>query len=145
MLAIQLAEVLDEVRALISTGMFYGTSGVLTSVAMHHPDLDFATIYSGYTDGWSAVDIHSLGESLLPHTQLVAGQVSVLWVMDARHADMAKVMHQWDVAQPVDRVEPRLEMNVAPPPTEPNVVQPVSEQPVPSLVAPIADVARQPQ
>ena len=45
--AIRLAEVPDEVRALISTGMFYGTSGVLTSVAMHHPNQDFATIYSG--------------------------------------------------------------------------------------------------
>ena len=90
--AIRLVEIPDEVRALITDGLFYTTSGVLTSVATYHPNLDFATIYSGYTDGWSAVDIHSLGESLLPHTQLVAGQVSVLWVMDVRHADMAKVM-----------------------------------------------------
>ena len=49
--AIQLAEVPDEVWALISDGMFYGTSGVLTSVATHHPDLDFAAIYRGYADG----------------------------------------------------------------------------------------------
>ena len=48
---IRLAEVLDKVQALISDGMFYGTSGVLTSVATHHPDLDFATICSGYVDG----------------------------------------------------------------------------------------------
>ena len=41
---IQLAKVPNEVRALISNGMFYGMSGVLTSVVMHHPDLDFATI-----------------------------------------------------------------------------------------------------
>ena len=47
------AEVPDEVRALITDGMFYGTSGVLTSVSMHHPDLDFAAICSGYADGWS--------------------------------------------------------------------------------------------
>ena len=52
---IQLAEVPNEVRALISDGMFYGTSGVLTSVATHHSDLDFTAIYSGYTDGWSVV------------------------------------------------------------------------------------------
>jgi len=51
MLAIRLAEVLDEVWALISYRMFYGTSGVLTLVAMHHPDLDFTAICSGYTDG----------------------------------------------------------------------------------------------
>ena len=46
--AIQLAEVPDEVWALISDGVFYGTSGVLTSVATHHLDLDFTAIYSGY-------------------------------------------------------------------------------------------------
>ena len=62
--------------ALITDGMFYGMSGVPTSVAMHHPNLDFAAIYSGYVDGWSTKDIHSLGESLLPHTKLVAEQVS---------------------------------------------------------------------
>ena len=75
--AIQLAEVPNEVWTLISDGMFYGTLGVVTSVATHHPDLDFAAIYSGYTDGWSIDAIHALGESLLPHAQLVAEQVSV--------------------------------------------------------------------
>ena len=45
--AIQLVEVPNEVWALISDGMFYGTSGVLTLVGMHHPDLDFTTIYRG--------------------------------------------------------------------------------------------------
>ena len=73
---IRLAEVLDEVWALITDGMFCGTSGVLTSVVTHHPDLGFAAIYSGYANGWSAEDIHSLGESLLPHAQLVAELVS---------------------------------------------------------------------
>ena len=48
---IQLAEVPNEVRALISGGMFYEMSGVLTSVATHHPNLDFVTIYSGYANG----------------------------------------------------------------------------------------------
>ena len=63
-------------RALITDGMFYGTSGVLTLVVMHHPDLDFAAIYSGYNDGWRPDAIHALGESLLPRAQLVAEQVS---------------------------------------------------------------------
>ena len=49
--AIQLAEVPNEVQALISDRMFYGILGVLTSVEMHHPDLDFAAIYRGYTNG----------------------------------------------------------------------------------------------
>ena len=49
--AIQLAEVPNEVQMLISDGMFYGTSGVLTSVVMHHPDLDFTTTCRGYADG----------------------------------------------------------------------------------------------
>ena len=49
--AIRLAEVPDEVWALISDGMFYGILGVLTFVVTHHPDLDFTAIYSGYADG----------------------------------------------------------------------------------------------
>ena len=49
--ATRLAEVPDEVWALISDGMFHGTLGVLTLVATHHPDLDFTAIYSGYADG----------------------------------------------------------------------------------------------
>ena len=65
--AVQLAEVPNEVRALIFDGMFYGTSRVLTSVAMHHPDLDFAAICRGYADGWSMDAIHVLGESLVPY------------------------------------------------------------------------------
>ena len=65
--AIRLAEVLDKVWVLISNGMFYGTSRVLTSVAMHHPDLDFAAICRGYADGWSVDAIHALGESLVPY------------------------------------------------------------------------------
>ena len=69
---VQLAEVPNEVRALISDGMFYGTSGVLTSVATHHPDLDFVAVSRGYADGWSADEIHAMGESLVPHAQIVA-------------------------------------------------------------------------
>ena len=48
---IRLAEVPDEVRALISDKMFYRTLGVLTSVATHHPEMDFAAICSGYANG----------------------------------------------------------------------------------------------
>ena len=65
---VQLAEVPNEVRALIFDGMFYETSGVLTSVATHHPDLDITAIYRGYADGWSADGIHALGESLVPYS-----------------------------------------------------------------------------
>ena len=74
--AIRLAEVPDKVWALITDGMFYETLGVLTSVVTHHPKMDFTAIYSGYTDGWSPEAIHALGESLLPHAQLVTEQVS---------------------------------------------------------------------
>ena len=48
--AVQLAKVPNKVRALISNDMFYGMLGVLTSVATHHPDLDFAAICRGYAD-----------------------------------------------------------------------------------------------
>ena len=60
--------------------------------------------------------------------------------------DMAKSVCQEDITQPVDDgVEPRSEMNIALPSTEPNVVQPGSEQAVPSPVLPTTDVAGQPQ
>ena len=49
--AVQLAEVPNEVQTLISDRMFYGTSGVLTSVATYHLDLDFAAICRGYANG----------------------------------------------------------------------------------------------
>ena len=88
----------DEARAPITDGLFYRTSGVLTSVAMYHPDLEFAATYSGYADGWSTKDIHSLEESLLPHAKLVAEQVSAQWVMDGHRADLAASVRQEDVA-----------------------------------------------
>ena len=116
--------------------------GVLTLVAMHHLDLDFAAIYSGYVDRWSSEAIHALGESLLPHPQLVAEQVSVQWVMEARCTGVIEGTRQEDVVQPADGVEPRLEANVVPPPTEPNVILPESEQPLPLPVAPSADATR---
>jgi len=55
--AVQLAEVLDAVWDLIRSGLFYGASGVLTSMATHHPNLDFAAICSGYAEGLSMEDI----------------------------------------------------------------------------------------
>ena len=64
------------VRDLITSELFYGASGVLTSVATYHPNLGFTTICSGYADGLSTEDIQTLGESLLPHARLVAEQVS---------------------------------------------------------------------
>ena len=132
----------DEVRALITSGFFYGASGVLTSVVTYHPNLDFATIYSGYANGLSTEDIQLLEESLLPHARLVAEQVFAQWVMDARREDMAGSMRQGDVAQPADGTEPRSEVDVISPSTEPNVVPSGSEQPAPSLVASIVDATK---
>ena len=59
----------------------------------NHPDLDFTAICNGYADGWSMDAIHALRESLLPHAQLVAEQVSMQWVMDAHHVNAAKGAH----------------------------------------------------
>ena len=67
-------------------------------MATYHPNLDFATIYSGYANGLSTEDIQTLGESLLPHTRSLAEQVSVQWVMDVRHEDMARRVRRGDVA-----------------------------------------------
>jgi len=86
---VQLAEVPDAIKDLVRSGLFYGASGVLTSVAMHHPNLDFDAICSGYAEGLSMEDIQSIGVSLLPHAQSVSEQVSAEWVMDVRRQDMA--------------------------------------------------------
>ena len=107
----------------------------------YHPDLDFATICSGYADSCSTEDIQSLEESLLPHPKLLAEQVSTQWVMDARCTDVAGSVRQEDIAQPADGVEPRSEVDVAPPPTEPDVAQSEDEQPLPSLVELVVDAA----
>ena len=125
----------------ITSGLFYGASGVLTSVATYHPNLDFATICSGYADGLSTEDIQTLEESLLPHTRLVAEQVSTQWVMDVHREDMARSMHGEDIAQPTDGMEPRSGVDVALASTKPIVVPPRSELSVPSPVTPTADAA----
>ena len=49
------------------------------------------------------------------------------WVMDAHREDMGGSMRQGDVAQPTHGVEPGLEVDITPPSTELNVVQPGSE------------------
>ena len=71
---------------------------MLTSVATYHPNLEFATICSGYADGLSTEDIQSLEESLLPHSRLVAEQISTQWVMDVHREDMAGSVCREDVA-----------------------------------------------
>ena len=60
------------VKDLVRSGLFYGESGVLTSVAMHHPNLDFHAICSGYVEGLSMEDIQSIRESLLSHVLSVS-------------------------------------------------------------------------
>jgi len=114
---------------------------VLTSVAMHHPNLDFDGIYSGYAEGLSMEDIQSIGVSLLPHARSVSEQVSAEWVMHVRHQDMARSMHGENASEPTDSPEPSAGGNVTSASIEPNVVPLRSEQPTPSSVAPPADAA----
>jgi len=45
------------VKDLVWSGLFYRASGVLTSVATYHPNLDFTTICGGYAEGLSMEDI----------------------------------------------------------------------------------------
>ena len=149
--AVQLVEVPNEVWVLISDGMFYGTSGVLTSMATHYPDLYFMAIYRGYANGWSADEIHALGESLVPHAQVVAEQVTAQWVMEARPSTMAVDVRQEDVIQPVEAAEARSEVSIVPSSIEPNIVLTIAEPsaviptttelPSSSSIAPSTDVA----
>ena len=80
----------------------------------------------------------------MPHAKLVADQVSAQWVVDACCADMAGSVCQEDVTQPTDGVEPGSEVDVALPPTEPNVAQSEDEQPLPSSVEPVVDAVVEP-
>ena len=57
---------------------------------------------------------------------------------------MARSVRLEDVAQPMDGVEPGLKVDIAPPPTEPNVAQSEDEQPLSSPVEPIVDAAEEP-
>ena len=135
----QLVEVPDAVKDLVRSGLFYGASRVLTSVATHHPSLDFDAICGGYAEGLSTEDIQTIGVSLLPHARSVSERVSAEWVMDVRHEDMARSMHGEDASEPTDSTEPGSGGNVASALIEPNVVQPGCEQPAPSSVVPSAD------
>ena len=55
--------------------------------------------------------------------------------MDAHRANVAKGVHQEDVAKPADGVEPS---------SEPNIVPPKDEQPLLSPIAPTDDAVGQP-
>ena len=79
----------------------------------------------------------------MPHAQLVAEQVSVQWVMEARCASTAEGVHQEDVTQPADGVEAGSEASVVLPPTKLNVAPSESEQPLSLSIEPSADAASQ--
>ena len=64
--------------------------------------------------------------------------------MDARRANTTEGAHQEHIAQTADGVETGSEANIAPPPSEPSVIQLENEQPLSSPVAPSADAAGQP-
>ena len=137
--AIQLAEVLNEVRALIFDGMFYETSGALTLVATHHLDLDFMAIYRGYADGWSADEILELGESLVSYAQMVTEQVTAQWVMGAHRLSVSKDVHREDVIQPMEGVETGSEASIVLPSIELNIVLTESVMPSSSSTEPSVD------
>ncbi|XP_034585140.2 uncharacterized protein [Setaria viridis] len=112
--AVQLAEIPDEVRALISDSVFYAVSGVLMLVVTHYPDLDFKAICGRYASGWSANEIQKLGQSLVPHAQVVVEQTTAQWVMEARRSVEAASVGQEGVANPVQAVEAGSEPSAVP-------------------------------
>ena len=73
------------------------------------------------------------------------------WLESVRQEDVAQPADgvepglEVDVAQIEDGVKPGLETNVAPPPSVLSVVQPKSEQPLPSPVASLGDATGRPQ
>jgi hypothetical protein len=73
---------LDANLSEIPNGVFHGASGVLTSVALHHPTLDFEAEWRGYTTGWSADQLRELGQSLVPIATAIAEATTAEWVKD---------------------------------------------------------------
>ena len=65
--------------------------------------------------------------------------------MDVRHEDMARSVRQEDVAHPMDGMKPGSGVDVAPALTEPNVIPPGSEKPMPSPIVQTVDAAELPQ
>jgi hypothetical protein len=60
-LVADLSQILGEVAGLIINRVFHGASGVLTSVALHYPTLDFGVVRRGYATWWSADQLCELG------------------------------------------------------------------------------------
>jgi hypothetical protein len=69
-LVADLSEIPGEVVGLITDGVFHDASGVLTSVALHDPTLDFGAVRRGYTTWWS--------------TTTIAEKSTAEWVKEAR-------------------------------------------------------------
>ena len=80
----------------------------------------------------------------MPYAQMVAEQVSVQWVMEARRSSMAEDMCREDVVPPMEGVENGSKASVVLPPTEPNVIPAKSELPLSSSTIPLADAVRRP-
>ena len=72
---------------------------------------------------------------------MVAEQVTVQWVMEARRSTVAADMRREDVVQPAEAAEARSEASVVPTPTEPNIVPTTIELPSSSSTVPSADAA----
>ena len=75
----------------------------------------------------------------MPYAQMVAEQVSVLWVMEACHASVAKGVRQVGVIHPADGVETGSGASVVLPSTELNVIPLEGKQPLPSPIEPSVD------
>ena len=75
---------------------------------------------------------------------MVAKQVTMQWVMEARHSSMAEDVHREDVIRPMEGVEIGSEASVVLPPTEPSVVPTGSELPLSLSTVPSADDPRRP-
>jgi hypothetical protein len=71
-LVADLSQIPGEVAGLITDGVFHSTSGVLTSVVSHYPNLDFGAIRRGYATGWSANQLYELRQSLEPIATAIA-------------------------------------------------------------------------
>jgi hypothetical protein len=86
-LVADLSQILGEVAGLITDEVFHDASGVLTSVVLHYPTLDFGAVGRGYAAGWSANLLCELGQSLEPVAMAIAEMTTAEWVKKTRRVE----------------------------------------------------------
>ncbi|RLN39003.1 hypothetical protein C2845_PM01G11200 [Panicum miliaceum] len=87
LLVADLQAVPGEVSKLIADRVFHSASGVLTSAAMHFPDLDSQVVGDGYATGWTFDQLRQVGLRLETDAAVVSESITVDWIKATRRVE----------------------------------------------------------